>query len=647
MIANKLRIGLKTQISNISLIMKDLNFLRHITYNSNQNTSNNNLIKNIIFNEKSHLVSSFKDYLIYDDNSEFLKKYYSMKESQQKIHKFSLNKTSIIPKYSCLCKYKIIIKGLKKKINLCEKERKNENQKSKNNFNTINIKIKDERIFTQRLIEEINKIKPLKFIENECKNSLFELKTLSPIMNDNKDKILEENKSKLKPEINFRIKYKNANINCGNSALNYIQNNFNTINFKEDIFQNKILNTNILTQNKNNHKMNKSLSNTYSQLKTISEKSKSIHAKININNIFSKVKFSPFINLEKKCKILSYTKNDKKDNLKKGRILENIFSKKKEYNIKTIEINDLKLNLSKNLKMNLVSPSKNINIKNNFDTKFMIKKLYNLNSTKDVNNSKNTLSKNNRVKKIIEKKNTTKFKTIVSTGANTMKNNHILIENNPTKKSLNNMKKDLSNKDQIKKSKNLFDIYHKLIKISKNKTINENKIDLKDKFDIKKQIVLKSNKNQFPNFINKKTEITKSPLLSFDLEQKSNFLSINCKSFLSQNNKINLNNSKIKSNKIFKCKKRDIYTIFKDNLNKINHKSKKDSKLEILKTHKNQNFPKLCKSVKLSTKINDEYISYSKSKIKDSKLNFLKIFDYSFFKIKNYHSHNYNMDKFK
>jgi hypothetical protein len=34
----------------------------------------------LIFNEKSEIVSRFKDYLIYDDTTEFLKTFYSYKE---------------------------------------------------------------------------------------------------------------------------------------------------------------------------------------------------------------------------------------------------------------------------------------------------------------------------------------------------------------------------------------------------------------------------------------------------------------------------------------------------------------------------------------------------------------------------------------
>ena len=35
-----------------------------------------NIIENIIYNEKSHIVATFKDRLIIDDTGEFLKRYY-------------------------------------------------------------------------------------------------------------------------------------------------------------------------------------------------------------------------------------------------------------------------------------------------------------------------------------------------------------------------------------------------------------------------------------------------------------------------------------------------------------------------------------------------------------------------------------------
>lgn len=42
---------------------------------------NTKVINDIIYNEPTHIVSVFKDYLIYDDVSEFLKRYYRADEA--------------------------------------------------------------------------------------------------------------------------------------------------------------------------------------------------------------------------------------------------------------------------------------------------------------------------------------------------------------------------------------------------------------------------------------------------------------------------------------------------------------------------------------------------------------------------------------
>ena len=48
------------------------------------------IMENLIFNKNSHLVTVFKDYMIYDFIEELLKRYYSRKESNDRIPKFSI-----------------------------------------------------------------------------------------------------------------------------------------------------------------------------------------------------------------------------------------------------------------------------------------------------------------------------------------------------------------------------------------------------------------------------------------------------------------------------------------------------------------------------------------------------------------------------
>ena len=62
-------------------------------------------INDILTNEKSRIVCLFKDYLLYDEFSEFFKRYYNGKESKKRIQKFSnfYSKESFIyPNYAPL-----------------------------------------------------------------------------------------------------------------------------------------------------------------------------------------------------------------------------------------------------------------------------------------------------------------------------------------------------------------------------------------------------------------------------------------------------------------------------------------------------------------------------------------------------------------
>ena len=82
-----------------------------------------NVIDNIIFNERSHLVSTFKDYLILDDEFEFLKRYYNFGESILRLpnilNYYSKNK-KLFPNYSCLKESNLMIKNILSKQEMAE-----------------------------------------------------------------------------------------------------------------------------------------------------------------------------------------------------------------------------------------------------------------------------------------------------------------------------------------------------------------------------------------------------------------------------------------------------------------------------------------------------------------------------------------------
>jgi len=58
-----------------------------------------------MYNEPHHLVSVFKDYLIFDDFSEYIKRFYHFQDSQHrlvKIYDFYIKYSKIFPSYASI-----------------------------------------------------------------------------------------------------------------------------------------------------------------------------------------------------------------------------------------------------------------------------------------------------------------------------------------------------------------------------------------------------------------------------------------------------------------------------------------------------------------------------------------------------------------
>jgi hypothetical protein len=87
------------------------------------------VINDIIYNEATHLVSIFKDYLIYDDVSEFMKRYYAQFESLRrlpKVYSFYDKFAKVFPNYIGLAKEnKYMFKNIERKQREIDEKQKN------------------------------------------------------------------------------------------------------------------------------------------------------------------------------------------------------------------------------------------------------------------------------------------------------------------------------------------------------------------------------------------------------------------------------------------------------------------------------------------------------------------------------------------
>lgn len=76
------------------------------------------VVNDVIYNENTHIVSVFKDYLIFDDISEFLKRGYDFTEAQArlpKIFEFYGKYSKVFPNYVVIPENKYMFKNIERK----------------------------------------------------------------------------------------------------------------------------------------------------------------------------------------------------------------------------------------------------------------------------------------------------------------------------------------------------------------------------------------------------------------------------------------------------------------------------------------------------------------------------------------------------
>ena len=204
---------LKTRNDKISLeYLIFQNFKRK--YISMPISYNLNIIDNIIYNDKTHIVSLFKDYLILDDKGEFLKRYYTYYESNLKLIKFfefyELN-SKIFPNYTSIKEGKYFYRNIQQKqrmINIQEKIEIDKKRKKKDLLEEcINISAKN-KIFSTNVMDSLlnetnNEGMELIFNVN-LKNEYQEEKSFNDKINILIDKINKcKNNNKLKEDKNI------------------------------------------------------------------------------------------------------------------------------------------------------------------------------------------------------------------------------------------------------------------------------------------------------------------------------------------------------------------------------------------------------------------------------------------------------------
>ena len=119
----------------LSIIEKRTHQLMIANYKTVEVDYNTLIINNLLCNGKCHIVALFKEHLINDDYSEFLKRYYNEEESLiriKKVAKYYFETSVIFPNYTPLTEAKYIYKNIMKKKKVIDQIQELEDKKDKN-----------------------------------------------------------------------------------------------------------------------------------------------------------------------------------------------------------------------------------------------------------------------------------------------------------------------------------------------------------------------------------------------------------------------------------------------------------------------------------------------------------------------------------
>jgi len=202
---NKQKVNLEIVKKNISQKLK--NNLKK--YDSSMRKVFIKTINDIIYDERKHIVSVFKDYLFWDENSDFLKRFYKINESRDRMPRISAyyqTYTLIKPIYFKLECYRFLSKNFKrhrKRLELLEEKLSNNKKKQQNKLHKSNEDDENSKGINNNFnnkSDEFSKIVKSHFIQNE---NLHE--TIFHKINNHNDKFNNEN--------DLFVEIENKNIN--------------------------------------------------------------------------------------------------------------------------------------------------------------------------------------------------------------------------------------------------------------------------------------------------------------------------------------------------------------------------------------------------------------------------------------------------
>ena len=526
------------------------------------------MINDIIYNEKTHYVEVFKEYLIYEDINEFLRRFYNKEDIYHRLPKiliFYEKYSKIYANYTVIPESKYMYKNIKRKQKMIDQI---QNCNANNNDNSECKEKENNIIFTTNAMNSINSFTMSIYTNQSLNNNT---KSDSGI----KDLVMKINNFEKQAEM---IKNKINKLNFKNSNLNYQK----EIKKKQNLIYGKGMNkvisalfspnskSKLIEKNKNNVNTNNSKNSKKKLSIGDSSKSDKIILSTNVSLSPKLLNEKMFSSPSSKKDILKKTNNylspsisinhSRKNSQQINKVLYNSKGKKIpetqrnniNYNINIFPYknDNLKPKLGKNYNLNqnkLNNIVNNYNIINNFQEGITQINIYTNNETLKtikLNNGNSAINNTNNYKRISN-----------STGININNNNNTYnVNKDKNLYKYNNDKFDLnlrkiihnnmieesssSNKKSLQK-----DFFHKIGKyfhvhnLSKNEsninsTIALNKISINESKNFSNEIIksqINHKKNiQDKNGNNLKNKNLKSPNASRGLSpNNSNFSTLN------------------------------------------------------------------------------------------------------------------------
>ena len=129
-------------------------------YNKPLSYHDKKMINDILYNEQTHYVEEFKEYLIYEDYNEFLKKFYKTKELDIKLPKilfFYEKYSKIYPNYTVIPESKYMYKNIKRKQKMIDQmqNNKNKNRDFESEEDEDSIEDVSNTVFSSRIMNSI------------------------------------------------------------------------------------------------------------------------------------------------------------------------------------------------------------------------------------------------------------------------------------------------------------------------------------------------------------------------------------------------------------------------------------------------------------------------------------------------------------